>query len=169
VNIHRGGNLISEESVFRAMFRYHDSSRTSVFRSASRRHRPRCARRRKKIRGILPSASFLIPTTGGRGNLPGCGNFLCNIREIFSEDPQSLSKSTPCMISLRYGKSFVADVAGERERAMRSAFRCSQTIVTRGSCTRARIHARLATIPIRRLQVLFRAVGDLICTSTRND
>jgi len=127
------------------MFRYRDSSRTSVFRLASRRHRPRCARRRKKIRGILPSASSLIPTTGGRGNLPGCGNFLRNIREIFSKDPQSLFKSAPCMISLRYGESFVADVAGERERAMRSATLQPNNRDTRKLYARARAHTHTHT------------------------
>jgi len=85
---------------------------------ASRRQRP-LHPVVEKIRGILPSAGSLIPTTGGRGNLPECGNFLRDIREIFSKDPQSLSKSAPGMISLQYGKSFVADVAGERERTMR--------------------------------------------------
>lgn len=100
------------------MFRYYDSSRTNMSVSSIWQEDVVVvvvgALHVEKNSKHLPFLWFSYPNNRNgngsgwcwrrrwrRGNLPGRRNFLCNVWEIFSKDPQSLSKSTLCIISPR--------------------------------------------------------------------
>lgn len=114
VNIYCEGNLISEESIFRAMspgiMIHRERICPCVLFYEARAFATREEEKKegkKKFAASSLSPGFSYPNNydaGGAGTYLDAEISFCNVREIFSKDPQSLSKSTPCMISSRAAK-----------------------------------------------------------------
>lgn len=112
MNIYCEGNLISEESIFRAMSPGIMIHRERIcpcvlFYEARAFARGGEKKGEKKNSRHPPFLWFPYPNNydaGGAGTYLDAEISFCNVREIFSKDPQSLSKSTPCMISSRAAK-----------------------------------------------------------------